>query len=246
MRIIRLLVLLFLGAVDVLLFVRETTVFRIMSYKWVIALYSILTFLLIVWYIWDLIADDEHFLIRLIGLIVIVLLLALMIVSMNIPRSVQTYTVSDAKDFKVLSNVPKINRYRILITDDVDMDGEELKLGKKFNNDIKGGGHTISNFSVENGIFEEFNGTADGITFANVKVKYSYEYEELNKTRDPAEVVLFATGSGVLRNVNVQNNEDAGVRYRSDGGGMPWYGYVIIVIILCGIGSAIYDEKIKK
>ena len=246
MKIVRLLVLLFLGAVDVLLLVRELTVFRIMSYKWVIILYSVLTLLLIVWYIWDMIRDGGRFLLRLLGVLVTLLLLALMIVSMNIPRSVQTYSVSSAKDFKVLQNVPKINRYRILITDDIDMNGKELSLAKEFNNDIKGGGHTISDFSVENGIFEKFNGTADGITFANVKVKYTYDYEEQNETRDPASVILFATGSGVLRNVTVQNGEDTEIRYGSGNWEMPWYGYLIIILILCGIGTVIYEDKIKK
>ena len=174
--------LILLLGVDYFLYFNEITVYRLLSYKWVIALYIIAVTILAIIYIVT-IMKDNHRVIGILGLIFTIIATIGMIFSVSISKPVQTYSVNSASDFKALANVSKINNYRILIKQDIDFGGEELSFGGTFENDIKGGGHTLSNFKVKNGLFNTVKGNISGITFKDVSVEYYTYYDDKNQGR---------------------------------------------------------------
>ena len=233
-----------LGVIVYQLLFNEMAIYRRIKFQWVIVLFSIAAIGVSVLYIYMLnhspnyYEDDFYRLWGIIGLVLTVILTAGMIVSMVIPKSVQTYSVSTAKDFKALENVPQINRYRILVKNDIDFNGEKVSLNRKFKNDIKGGGHTFSNFQVKNGIFKSVSGNISDLHFSDVQVQYYKEYEDKNKTRSEGELVLCLEKEGVLTNVTVQNCEVKYV-YNNDGNTGGYIGMTLFFgfwIVMAGLG----------
>ena len=204
-----------LYCVDYFLFFNEITIFRLLCYKWVIAIYVIVVTVLMIIYI-GIVKRDNHRIVGVLGIIFAIIAVIAMVCSVAFSRPVQTYTVETAADFKALSNVPKINNYRILIKRDIDFGGEEITIGGTFENDIKGGGHTLSNFKVKNGLFDTVKGNISGITFKDVSVEYYTYYKDANQGRTLGESVLCLNSEGTFTNIN---SEKVNINYVNDDSG---------------------------
>lgn len=231
--------------VDYLLYFNEIAVYRLLSYKWVIALYIIAAIILAIIYI-GTIRKDNHRAIGVLGLVLTVIATGTMIFSVAVSKPVQTYSVNSASDFKVLFNVAKINNYRILIKQDIDFGGEELSFGGTFENDIKGGGHTLSNFKVKNGLFNTIKGNISGITFKDVLVEYYVYYEDKNKGRTIGESVLCLFSEGTFTDINSENVEINYVNDNSSGCGCTgdsWALWVVLFWVAIGVGAFIMKVK---
>ena len=236
-----LLPLIVLYGVDYFLFFNEITIFRLLSYKWVIAMYIIVVIVFTLIYI-GIVKRDNHRIVGVLGIIFTVIAAIAMMCSIVVSRHVQIYTVETNADFKALSNVPKINNYRILIKCDIDFGGEEITIGGTFENDIKGGGHTLSNFTVNGAIFDTVKGNISGVNFENVKISRDKNYEEKDLGKADSEKVICFNNEGNITNVNAANIE---IKHAYDNSGCGCgenFGITMVVLfwVFIGIGYFVF------
>ncbi|MBQ9104175.1 MAG: hypothetical protein IJY57_03710 [Clostridia bacterium] len=179
-------------------------IYGVMKYGWVIAIFVCISAIILFFAIRNIINLD-YFILSIISIAILTVSVGGMIFGMVSPQKT-IITVNSVEDFKSLDNVQDINKYRITIKSDLDFGGELISLGDYFNSEIKFNYHTISNFAVENGLFDEFEGKISNVTFDNVKIYYYEYYDEYFENRSPEQILISKEGMGELSNVKVTNH----------------------------------------
>ena len=103
-------------------------------------------------------SDAEETILGITGFMLIPLLVMLIIAPVR--ADIHTYELSEARDFRLLNNLPTDSKYiyHFEVTDDIDFEGEKTRLvygREKFTYYIDGNGHTLSGFVCEDDIKED-------------------------------------------------------------------------------------------